>query len=323
MSKIFIVSLILFNFFQLFSQKEEEQISDDFKQFRFVLENDVFNRTDHYYTNGIILNYSSPAFSDTFLFGLFSSSKEEQFDRYGIGIEHKMYTPIDKNNNVDDLEGDRPFSSYFLFNLHKETKKRISKSSNYFQIGIGLLGTDAGGEDLQNLIHKILPGNDPVLGWDSQIKNEFLFDIQYVFEKGIYHHKYLDLMVFTNVQAGTLRDNLGLGAKLRFGWKPNYYTQYIGKGKHLGDGIYIFSEIKWNSRWVAYDATLVGGTMHKSDNIFVILPNDVKDFVHEANISLNFRYKKYQLSFMNTFLSPEFDGGLSHQYGGILLLAEF
>lgn len=322
MFKIVIVYLIFFHVLPLFSQKEEGIIYDDFKRFSFILENDVFNETDYYYTNGILLNYSSPGFANSFLFGLFSSPKDNQFDRYGIGIEHKMYTPIDKNK-IDFFEGDRPFSSYFLLNLHKETRKVNSKSSNYFQIGIGLLGTDAGGKNLQNLIHEILPGNDPVLGWDSQIKNEFLFDIKYVYEKGVIHSKYLDFIAFANVQAGTLRDNLGLGTKLRFGWMPNYYTQYIGKGRRFGDGIYVFSEIKWNSRWVAYDATLVGGTLHKNDDIFVILPNEVEDFVHEVNISLNFRYKKYQLSFIQTFLSPEFNGGLSHKYGGVNLIIEF
>lgn len=322
MSKIVVLSFFILNMLQLFGQKNDVLIADDFKRFGFILENDVFNRTDHYYTNGVMLNFSHPGFSNSFLFGLFSTPKTDQYDRYGIGFEHKMYTAIDKNN-LENLESDRPFSSYFLVNMHKETRKGKSKSSNYFQIGIGLLGIDAGGEELQNLIHEILPGNEPVLGWDNQIKNEFLFDIKYVYEKGVIHSKYFDFMAFANVQAGTLKDNLGLGTKLRFGWMPNYYTQNIGKGRSFGDGIYVFSEILWNSRWVAYDASLQGGKLYRQDNIFVILPNEVEDFVHEVNISLNFRYKKYQLSFMQTFLSPEFNGGLSHKYGGANLIIEF
>jgi len=322
MSKIVIISLIFLNIFQLFSQKEESVFADDFKRLDFILENDVFNRTDRYYTNGIILSYSSPAFAEIFLFGLFSPPKHDQFDRYGIGIAHKIYTPIDKNNLID-LENDRPFSSYFLFNLHKETRKSISKSSNYFQIGIGLLGVDAKGEEIQNLIHKFLSGNNPVVGWENQIKNEFLFDIQYIYEKGFFHSKYFDFLALAKVQAGTLKDNLGLGVKLLFGWKPNYYTQNIKKSNKLGEGIYIFSEIKWNSHWIAYDATLAGGVLHKEENIFVISSNQIENFVHKAAISLNFRYKNYQVSFMQTILSSEFDGGLPHQYGGILLLTEF
>jgi len=322
MRKLFIFSFLFFCYISSFSQIVEGKNYDNFKRIEFLIENDVFNRTDHYYTNGLIINYSNPTFAKSFFFKLFSPSKNVQFDRYGIGFLHKMYTPIAKNKKPK-FEEDRPFASYFLFHLHKETRKEVSKSSNYFQVGLGLLGTDAKGKELQNLIHKILPENEVVLGWDTQVKNEFLFDIQYTYEKGIFHNNYFDFIALGNIQAGTLRDNLGIGAKLRFGWKPNYYTQYISKGRRLGDGIYMYSDIEWNSRWVLYDATLSGGTLHSKDNIFVLSSNQIKDFVHEARISLNFRYKKFKLGFMQTVLSPEFDVGKSHQYGGFLFQIEF
>jgi len=102
---------------------------------------------------------------------------------------------------------------------------------------------------------------------------------------------------------------------------PNYYTQVVGNTKRFGNGIYIYSEILWNSRWVAYDTTLLGGILDKNNNSFVILPNDIENFVHEVN--LNFRYKKFQLGLKQTFLSPEFNGGLSHKYGGANLIIEF
>ncbi len=321
MSKFFIFFFI-FHFSMLFAQEKASLVSDDFKRIDFTFENDFVNETDYYYSNGIQLAYSSYNFANSFLFALFSSAKKKQYDRYGIGIEHKFYTPIDKNN-IENLGGDRPFASYFLINLHKETRKEFSKSSNYFQVGIGLLGDYTGGEEIQNYIHKILPGNEAVLGWDSQIKTEFLFDIQYIYEKGLFHSKNLDIMVFGKVQAGTLRDNLGLGTHFRLGWMPDYYNQNIGNSHRLGNGIYIFSEIILNSRWIAYDATLVGGVLHREDNVYVVLPTEIENFVHQANISLNIRYKKYKLSFIQTFLSPEIKNGLSHKYGGIKLIFDF
>ncbi len=145
MLNIFVFYFVFFYYFSIIGQEVESQINDDFNRVGLILENDVFNRTDRYYTNGIILSFSSPNFENTFIFGLFSDSKPNQFDRYGIGFEHKIYTPIDKSN-VIDLEDDRPFASYFLFNLHKETRKIKSKSANYFQIGVGLIGTEAKGE---------------------------------------------------------------------------------------------------------------------------------------------------------------------------------
>lgn len=143
MSKFLVFYFIIFNFVMLFGQEEASLISDDIKRIDFTFENDFVNETDYYYTNGIQLTYSSNNFANSFLFALFSSAKKKQYDRYGIGLEHKFYTPIDKNN-IENLEGDRPFASYFLINLHKETRKEISKSSNYFQVGIGLLGDYTG-----------------------------------------------------------------------------------------------------------------------------------------------------------------------------------
>ena len=302
-------------------QVESILISDDFKRFEFVIDNDVFNNTDYYYTEGFELKYSSPKLSNSFLFALFSTPDKKQYDRYGIGAEHRMYTPIDKNNS-GDLDDDRPFSSYFLINIHKETRKYISKSTNYFQIGIGFLGNISGGKEIQNFIHKLLPKTNIVKGWDSQISNKFLIDANYIYEKGIVHSKYFDMMILARGQAGTLRNNLGIGSHIRVGWMPDYY-QNIGRNNRLGNGLYIFSEINWNSRWVIYDTTLQGGIFNNNEDTYVLLASEIETFVHQIDASLNLRYKRLQISLVQTFLSREIKNGLSHKYGSLKASFDF
>ena len=303
-------------------QEESISISDDFKRFEFVIENDVFNNTDYYYTEGFELKYSSPKLSNSFLFALFSTPDKKQYDRYVIGAEHRMYTPIDKNNS-GDLDGDRPFSSYFLINIHKETRKYISKSTNYFQIGVGLMGDLSGGKEIQNFVHKLLPKTKTVSGWDSQVANVFLLDVLYNYKKGIVHNKYFDAFLLVKGQAGTLRNNLGFGSHIRAGWMPDYYYQNIGRNNRLGNGLYIFSEINWNSRWIIYDTTLLGNIFNNKDDVYVLKPSEIETFVHQFDLTLNLRYKRLKISLVQTFLSKEIKSGLSHKYGSIKTSIDF
>ncbi len=322
MYKPIYILIVFFSSVLVYGQDENTQIYDDFKNLEFGLDNDVFNNTDYYYTEGFEFSYTSPNLSNFFLFDIFSKPQEFQYDEYGIGVEHKMYTPIDKNN-IDNLEGDRPFSSYFLINMHKETRKYRSKSSNYFQIAIGLLGDVSGGKEIQNFVHKLLPKTNTVEGWDSQIKNEFLIDILYNYEKGISHSKYFDLMVLATAEAGTLRNNLGVGSHLRFGWMPDYYLQNIRYRDGVSRKFFIYSDINWNSRWVIYDTTLLGGFFNNNSDEYVLKPSEIEDFVHQIDVSLNIRYKRLKLSLIQTFLSREIKNGLAHKYGSIKLSCEF
>ncbi len=322
MYKHIYILFVFFNVVLVFGQDEIPKIYDDFKSFEFGLDNDVLNNTDYYYTEGFEISYTSPNFQKFFMFQIFSAPSETKYDEYGIGIEHKMYTPVDKNN-VGNLDGDRPFSSYFLINMHKETRNYKSKSSDYFQIGIGLLGDLSGGEEIQNFVHKLLPKTNSVLGWDSQIKNEFLIDIVYNYEKGISHSKYFDLLVLAAAEAGTLRNNLGLGSHLRFGWIPDYYFQNIRYRDGISRKFLIYFDINWNSRWVIYDTTLLGGFFNNNSDEYVLKPSEIEDFVHQIDVGLNIRYKRLKLSLIQTFLSREIKNGLAHKYGSAKLSCDF
>ena len=315
---------ILFVFFGVvlvFGQDDNPQIYDDFKSFEFGLDNDVVNGTDYYYTEGFEMSYTSPNLSKFFLFKVFSNPNPTQYDEYGIGLEHKMYTPFDKNNAYN-IGGDRPFSSYFLINMHKETRKYKSKSSNYFQIGLGMLGDVSGGEEIQNFVHKLLPKTNTVSGWNSQINDTFLIDILYNYKKGISHSKYFDLMVMATAEAGTLRNNLGLGSYFRFGWMPDYYKQNIRYRDGVSRKFFIYSDINWNSRWVIYDTTLLGGIFN-NNAAYVLKPSEIEDFVHQIDLSLNIRYNRLKISFIQTFLSREIKNGLTHKYGSLRLFYDF
>jgi lipid A 3-O-deacylase len=306
----------------IFGQDSSPKLYDDFKRLEFGFDNDILNNTDYYYTEGFEVSFSSPNLSKFFLFDLFSAPKTYQYDKYGIGVEHKMYTPIDKNN-INNLNGDRPFSSYFLINMNKETRKYSSKSSNYFQIGIGLLGNVSGGKEIQNFVHKLLPKSKTVIGWDSQIKNEFLLDVLYDYEKGLIHSKYFDLMILGRAETGTLRNNIGIGSHLRIGWMPDYYTQNIGKNNSMARKFFMYSEINSNSRWVIYDATLLGRIFNNSNDIYVLKPSEIEDFVHQIDVSLNLRFKRIKLGLVQTFLSREIKNGLAHKYGSLKLSCDF
>lgn len=83
-------------------------------------ENDFWEKTDRYFTNGISFYHTDQFYSKSplnFVFMPFGKPGEG-IQEYGIGIIHNMYTPL----NVKDLtlqEGDRPFASYLVMEEYK------------------------------------------------------------------------------------------------------------------------------------------------------------------------------------------------------------
>ena len=57
-------------------QVTSNPFNENFRRFEFKFENDFFNKTDYYYTNGLILEYSNPVLSKSPFFKVFSKQEK-------------------------------------------------------------------------------------------------------------------------------------------------------------------------------------------------------------------------------------------------------
>lgn len=280
-------------------------------------DNDIFNNTDYYYTNGIRIEYISPVFSSSPLSYPMLPYRKYSMNYHGMTIVQNMYTPT--NPDVENvLEGDRPFAAYLYLGHFKNTLSHERRYRQYSELDIGLIGPGSLGGFVQNQIHDIEP-----VGWDNQIQNDLVLNYTAIVEKGLYNPGAFDLNVFAAGQIGTLYDNLGGGVRIRLGHMNSYFampglaTKKSIEGADALNWQYgIFAHAK--AKLVIYDATLQGGMINHSSN-YTIPASDIERFVFEASIGLFISYKQFGLRLEQFYTTPEFKDAYDFRWGHINL----
>jgi len=185
-------------------------------------ENDRWAATDRHYTNGFRLNYLSPIlpvdhWADDVADALPGLDTAGQ-TLLGYSFGQSMYTPAD-TSAVRRVEDDRPYAGWLYGELALMTASEGSLQT--LALDIGVVGPWAGGEEVQNAVHRAIDV-DTADGWSHQLKNE----------PGVvltYEHKWrniwklapgwleLDLMPHVGAAAGNVFTYGAAGATLRIG----------------------------------------------------------------------------------------------------------
>jgi len=280
-------------------------------------DNDFWDYTDYYYTNGAAIGYSHPALVSSPISRLLISNQSNGIDYYGIQIVQHMYTG--EKPKVDSIiPGDRPWSSYSYMGQFLISFDPRNKIKHYSEFNIGLLGPESGGEFLQNLVHTILPNNSPPQGWGNQIAADFIIDYQYRLQKAIWERKNIESYMLASAQVGTLRDNIAWGFGFTYGhFIPFYQDISVYKRKRITPAfakkIRFHLLMNVNTKFIGYDATLQGGVFNKS-SIYTLSSNELERFVIEGQGGFGLSYGRFELFFIQFWKSKEFKSGKDHKY---------
>ncbi|HEY3796716.1 MAG TPA: lipid A deacylase LpxR family protein [Caulobacteraceae bacterium] len=125
--------------------------------------------SDRYYVNGLFLGWTSPSDKGSPLL------KDLDHRIWGPGqtrvefsLEQQIWTPAD-SREVIPQPGDRPYAGVLMANLSLLDDTDTTRS--VIALSAGLIGPDAGGEQIQNGFHDII-GQAHVNGWGTQIRND-------------------------------------------------------------------------------------------------------------------------------------------------------
>jgi len=149
-------------------------------QFAFLFYNDAFAGTDRHFTNGIALSWlnDSAGLKDDSL-KLTALAKKlpfgNSFENYitGLSINQIIITPSDKNLTTPQYD-DCPYAAYLGISAYLF---KYDKNSFYeYRIEAGVVGEEAGGEEVQNNFHKII-GKKKTLGWDTQLATQYTLNL--------------------------------------------------------------------------------------------------------------------------------------------------
>lgn len=194
------------------------------KRFSIQAENDFWFHKDCDYTHGTRLAY--------------------EWGPWTFAVQQNMYTPNNKKADYP-LPDQHPYAGYlvgeagYLFQ-HKN-------SSDYLGLQLGLIGPHTYAEQTQKFIHKLIGDVEP-MGWDYQLKDEFVFQVNYIHRQsfllfGERNGWNTTFIAKGGGSAGLAQDYGMLGAELRFGYNPYRGTD---------DDIFIVAAVRDNVDWSLY-----------------------------------------------------------------------
>ncbi|BDC99354.1 lipid A deacylase LpxR family protein [Persicobacter psychrovividus] len=294
----------------------QERQTHDYRSFQTIFDNDFFFFTDMYYTNGVRFSYIDPLFRKSPLMyplGLFAKHKEQMVT--GIQFRQDMYTP-NNTHLPDDKSFDRPYAStltlsQFAYVFLPEQQWRIKT-----EFVMGLVGQHALGGLTQGLVHKITPSHPP-LGWEQQIKNDFLINYFVEADKGLVVSDYFEWMASGKLAVGSWQDHVGLGSKIRFG-KMNSWFERLSPETVKRRSVEVYSMTGAEVKLIGYDATMQGGlVVNYDESPHTFDRAKVERLVQVYFTELGLTYRNHQILGRLTMTSPEFHGGQWHRWGRI------
>ena len=180
------------------------------------------------------------------------------------------------------------------------------------ELGIGLMGPTAFGEQSQSFIHNLI-GSPAPIGWENQLDNTFLIDYTFRVEKSFFNGFIAEHFIpYAEARIGTLTDHIKLGVKLRVGNKNKSVIDLVNKKT-------IERKLSWewilgaNLQGVFYDATLEGGLFNKDKTL--LQKQDIIEQQYQFRMGINLYYKRISFRYMINYNSKNFTNSVIHKYG--------
>jgi lipid A 3-O-deacylase len=285
------------------------------KYFRFSYDNDFFDATDNYYTQGFTFEYVAPGLKKFPLISILIRPKRSVL-RFGLALEHEGYTASSILPH-ELLVGDRPYTACLFLKTFaiaddSSRQQRISSS-----LSTGVMGPWAIGGEMQTSIHRWLHNLLPQ-GWSHQLHNDVLLNYGITHEKKIIGYKdVFQLNSFEDLKFGTVNDKLALGLTAMLGNDVNPFSSKPQKHKF---GIMLYEHPFIN--FIGYDATLLGGLFNRSSPYALPL-GSINRITFQNMAGFSLRFNRLNVEYYQAYLSKEFIGGRIHKWGGIRLAMEF
>ncbi|NOY50827.1 MAG: lipid A deacylase LpxR family protein [Chlorobi bacterium] len=279
-----------------------------------VFDNDIFDNTDYYYTNGARLELVSPFAQRLPTSKLLPTFWNADISFQGLSLVQNIYTPVNPDTKEIRIN-DRPFSAYLSLGHFRESYNYERGLRMWSEISIGVLGPASMGDYVQSSIHDIEP-----VGWQNQIENDIVFNYSFLIEKLLLSRKNIEMKVNANAHIGTIYDKAGGGLTFRFGrFKKLLENSVIAYRPNGRPQVSFWFFTKVNASLIGYDATLQGGMFNKS-SIYIIDNKMVKRTVLNASAGLSLFYRGFGIEIENVYVSPEFEGAYDFRYGRIKLV---
>ncbi len=286
--------------------------------FTLTFDNDIFDNTDYYYTNGVYFELITPLASQSLFSRMLIGIRNSEIILHSFTLRQNIYTPI--NPDIAEISfGDRPFSAFLTIGQSKRSYSIDNKVFIKSSINIGVLGPASLGGVVQSSIHSIEP-----IGWENQITNSVVIDYLFHFEKSILSTPHTEANIIAGANVGTIFNKINTGLYFRIGnFTPLYRGQFLMSGNQQNNRrlqFWFFISAKANI--VFYDATLQG-SIFGNNSPYVLSTSTINRYVAGLSAGFSIYYKKVGVELSNNYISPEFDNAYDFRWGSIKLSYQF
>ena len=276
-------------------------------------DNDIFFKTDYYYTNGTGISFQSNLLRLKFLENFWLFREKLDYSVYRIELWQKIYTPV-HTDYIDIWPGARPYAGTMTMRYSKDEFSRTKKTSA--SLIVGSIGRPSGTAETQNLIHEAID-NSPAAGWQYQISSDFIINLEQSTDYLLLVNRWFDISGGYNFGIGSYR-TFGAGKlAFRLGKRNHIFGMYGPTINTTGSNrwqYYVYCEV--SSGIKLFDATMHGG-LFNPQNIYSLDYTDTAILNHRVESGVVFGFNGIQLRIAGTFISPEYSGGLSHAWGSV------
>ena len=263
-------------------------------------------------------------------------SKDAPGTSYGMGFiaALQLYTPDDISARAP-IPDDRPYAGLAYGGLMVQRANRAADVPvfEHFELDLGTIGPTSQANKLQDWVHRRF-GKIVANGWNNEIKDDFGGDLKYLRRWRIDLSKPVDagkpsmqLIPEAGITAGTMHINASAAVTLRYGWnmpddfgpgRMRYASDFTRPFTHDSPfghlGGYVF--VRPGGRAVAHDSTLEGSYFRTSE-VEVTQTPLVAEI--QAGVAIQFA-KHFEVSYAQTYTSPEFSGqSMWDSYGTLLV----
>ncbi len=313
-------AIILFIFPNvLFAQKAEPRFL-----FRLYEDNDFFNirgiGTDEAYSNGtrFDLFYTKKHESKFFIDKLLPKAGDSTINVFGWGLTQLMVTPRDITK-TEFQPDDYPFAgslyvSHTLYSYNPEKKYDFQT-----EVIAGVRGPAALAKRTQIFAHKLINDRTP-RGWDNQLANAVLFNVNFTAEKELFHyHKFLEVMVGGRATVGNMLNSLTVYPMLRIGKFSPYFqgflNQYGSKSKHF-KRFQAYFIVKPEASFIVTNRLMNGELKNSQTAEF---ENDIRNWFAEVSYGAVITKGNFGISYTQKVASAYKKGLYRHSVGNLSL----
>jgi hypothetical protein len=202
--KTLLLLLSLCNTLSLVAQNDGE------RAFHLTIDNDsfLFAKQDQYYSSGISAQYIVKSKSS-----IVDNTTKSSYNTHWFGINHQIYTPI-RFNSGNVANYDRPHAALAMLQYRFEKVKENQMIS--ILPSLGWMGSALKTGEFITWFHNIF-GYKPPRGWDYQINNSPVIQLEIVKTNRVFVTKQIDTHVQASAQLGTVFNNAAITVLSRVG----------------------------------------------------------------------------------------------------------